>query len=271
MPRDGSGTYSVPNTFVPNTTMSASAVNQNFVDAGSELTNSLARDGQSAMSGQLKVIDGTAGAPGIAFGSDLKTGFRRASASEMRWVAGSVDAFYIDSVGKAFQLYGMEILGTLSLSGALAGSGIPNLAAIEALTGKGLLKRTGTATWALDTITTALEFSVNANGNVIATGVAGDFVAPYDMVITGVTVLADQSGSLVLDIWKDSYANYPPTVADTITASAKPTLSSASKYTDGTLTGWSTTVTAGDTFRVNVDSVATITRFTLIITGTRFA
>ena len=56
------------------------------------------------------------------------------------------------------------------------------------------------------------------------------------------------SGSIVIDVWKDTYANFPPTVADTITASAKPTLSSATKSDDTTLTGWTTAVTAGDVF-----------------------
>lgn len=122
MARDGFGVYSVPNTFLPNTVMSATAVNANFTDAGSELTNSLARDGQSSMSGQLKLYDGTATAsvlPGIAFGLDLNTGFRRASADEMRWVTGGVDRFYIDSTGKAFQLGAMEVTGTVSLASAV--------------------------------------------------------------------------------------------------------------------------------------------------------
>ncbi len=271
MARDGAGTYSVPNTFLPNTTMSATAVNQNFTDAGSEITNSLARDGQSSMSGQFKAFDGTVTAPGIGWGSDTKTGFRRASAGEMRWVSQSVDAMYVDSVGKLWALGAWDVAGALNLQGALSGAGVPDLAAIEGVSGKGLLKRTAANTWSLDTITTALEFICNGNGNVLATGVCGDLTAPYDMAITGVTVLADQSGSMVLDIWKDTYGNYPPTVLDTITASSLPTLSSALKYTDTTLTSWTTTVTAGDTFRFNISSIASITRFTVILTGTRFA
>lgn len=122
MPRDGVGTYTVPNTFTPNTIMSATAVNANFTDAGSELTNSLARDGQSAMSGQLKAWEGSATAsvlPGIAFGLDLNTGFRRASEDEMRIVTGGVDRFYIDSTGKAFALGALEVTGTVSLSSAI--------------------------------------------------------------------------------------------------------------------------------------------------------
>lgn len=116
MPRDGSGNYSVPNTFLPNTVMSATAVNQNFTDAGSALTGSLPRDGQAAMSGQFKAASGSAAAPGIAFGVDTNTGFRRASQDEMRWVSGGVDRFYIDSTGKAFALFGMNISGDIGLT-----------------------------------------------------------------------------------------------------------------------------------------------------------
>lgn len=116
MPRDGSGTYSVPNTFLPNTVMSATAVNQNFTDAGSALTGSLARDGQSSMTGQLKAAAGTVGAPGISFGVDTNTGFRRASEDEMRWVSGGVDRFYIDSTGKAFLLGDLNVGGDIGLT-----------------------------------------------------------------------------------------------------------------------------------------------------------
>lgn len=67
------------------------------------------------------------------------------------------------------------------------------------------------------------------------------------------------SGSIVIDIWKDTYANFPPTVADSITASAKPTLTSATKAESTTLTGWITSISAGDIFYFNVDSVTSLT------------
>lgn len=116
MPRDGSGNYSVPNTFLPNTVMSATAVNQNFTDAGTAITGSLPRDGQAAMTGQFKAIAGSQAAPGIAFGVDTNTGFRRASEDEIRIVTGGVDRFYIDSTGKAFALFGMNISGDIGLT-----------------------------------------------------------------------------------------------------------------------------------------------------------
>jgi hypothetical protein len=107
-----------------------------------------------------------------------------------------------------------------------------------------------------ETILVELENS----GSAITTGVKKDITLDYACTITQVTLLADQSGSIVLDLWVDTYANYPPTVADTITASAKPTISAATKSQDSTLTGWTTTFAAGSTMRVNVDSVATVTR-----------
>jgi hypothetical protein len=272
MARDGNGTYSVPNTFLPNTVMSASAVNQNFTDAGSELTGSLARDGQSAMSGQFKATAGSTSAPGIGWGSDANTGFRWATADEMRWVAGGSDRMYIDSVGKMFALGAWDVAGALNLQGALSGAGVADLAAIEALSGNGLLTRTGAATWALNTVTSSLQFVANNNGVVLPTGILGDIVAPYAMVITSVTLLADTSGACVVDIWKDTYANYPPTDADSITSATPPTITASGvKSVDSTLTSWTTTVTAGDTLRFNLDSVTAITRLTIIITGTRFA
>lgn len=88
---------------------------------------------------------------------------------------------------------------------------------------------------------------------------------PYTGTITKVSLLADATGSIVVDVWKDTYANYPPTVADTIAAAAKPTLSSANKSEDSTLTGWTTAVTAGDVLKFNVDSVSGLTQVSLLL------
>jgi hypothetical protein len=108
-----------------------------------------------------------------------------------------------------------------------------------------------------------LEFIIDGGGSVITTGIKGDLEVPFDCEIDQVTTLSDQSGSIVVDIWKDTYANYPPTDADSITASAPPTLSTAIKNQDSTLTGWTTAISAGDTLRFNVDSVTTCERVTI--------
>lgn len=102
---------------------------------------------------------------------------------------------------------------------------------------------------------------IDGGGATITTGIKGDFVVPYACTILGVTALADQTGSIVVDVWKDTYANFPPTDSpDTITASAPITISTATKSQDSTLTGWTTTLAAGDILRFNVDSATSITR-----------
>ena len=106
----------------------------------------------------------------------------------------------------------------------------------------------------------ALPFTIYQNGSVLTAGIKADLYVPFSGTIIGVTLLADQTGSVVLDVWKKAYANYPPLLADTITAAAKPTLSAAVKYRDTTLAGWNLAVSAGDCLRLNFDSVATITR-----------
>jgi hypothetical protein len=105
---------------------------------------------------------------------------------------------------------------------------------------------------------------------VITTGVKGFLEVPFAGTITAATLLSTDAavtnGSIVIDIWKDTYANYPPTVADTITASAKPTLSSATKARDTTLTGWTTVINAGDILAFKVDSVSTVTKVLISLT-----
>ena len=103
-------------------------------------------------------------------------------------------------------------------------------------------------------------------GSVLSTGTKKIYVPiPYNCTIQLVTLLADQSGSVVVDIWKDTYANFPPTVADSITAAAKPTLSGAIKSQDSTLTGWTKILNKGDILEFNIDSAATITKLIIAI------
>lgn len=141
----------------------------------------------------------------------------------------------------------LRVSGTALGFGTIATAGI----AADAVTG---------AKQSVATRYRTLNFVIDGGGSVITTGIKGDVILDFDCSVKSWTVLADQSGSIVIDVWKDSYANYPPTVADTITASAKPTLSSATKNQDTTLTGWTTAITAGQTLRFNVDSITTCTR-----------
>ena len=116
----------------------------------------------------------------------------------------------------------------------------------------------------------AIIYIIDGGGSAISTGVAGFLEIPLACNITGWTILADQSGSIVVDVWNDTYANFPPTVADTIAGSEKPTISASTKGQDLTLTTWTEDVDAGDILGFNVDSCATIERVTLTIRATRW-
>ncbi len=70
MPFNGSGTFTIVNTFVPNTTILSAAVNQNFTDIATGLSDCLTRDGQAGMSAVFKAVAGSLGAPGISFNND---------------------------------------------------------------------------------------------------------------------------------------------------------------------------------------------------------
>jgi hypothetical protein len=109
----------------------------------------------------------------------------------------------------------------------------------------------------------AIQAVFDGGGVALTTGVKLDLPIPFACTIVEWTILADQSGSIQFDIWKDTFANYPPTIADTIVASAKPLISAATKAQSSTLTGWTTAIAANDTLRFNIDSVTSITRATL--------
>ncbi len=108
-----------------------------------------------------------------------------------------------------------------------------------------------------------ITFIMDGGGVVLTTGVKGDLEIGFDCQITRATLLADQTGSIVVDVWADVFGNYPPTALDSITAAAKPTIVAATKSQDSVLTGWTTLIPAGTTLRFNVDSVTTIQRVTL--------
>ena len=115
--------------------------------------------------------------------------------------------------------------------------------------------------------TAGLVHTINAvidgGGAVISTGVKGDLVIDFACTITKWTLLADQSGSITVNLWRDSYANFPPTSGDVI---GSPAIAGAAKAQSGAVS-WA--VAAGDTLRLNVASAATIQRCTVALTVVR--
>jgi hypothetical protein len=108
---------------------------------------------------------------------------------------------------------------------------------------------------------------VTVDGGLTAptTGVKGYIIIPYNATIVSWTIMANQSGSAVLDIKSaSSYSGISSTTS--ITASAKPTLTSAQSAFGNTLTGWTTAITAGTLLEFDLTSVSSVTRLTLELT-----
>ena len=119
-------------------------------------------------------------------------------------------------------------------------------------------------------ITGSINFIIDGGGAAITTGVKGDIFPDFDCTVTSWTIVADQVGSIVVDLWQDVYANFPPTVADTMTTGEKPTLASALANQDLSLnTGAGWAIAAGNAIRFNVDSATTVTRVTVVLNITR--
>lgn len=101
--------------------------------------------------------------------------------------------------------------------------------------------------------------ALNASGNTIVF-----ITVPYNGNITEWDIFADTAGSIVIDVWKAPYASFPPTIANTITGTDLPTLSSAQKNQNTNITAWTTTtITTGDVIAFHINSTSVVSRVTL--------
>ncbi len=265
--RNGSGTFAVLNPVLVGADRSSSEVNENFEDAGDEITNTLPADGTAGMTGQFKAAAGTRNAPGLSFVVDRDTGIRRAGANDSRMVVGGLDRVGVSASGASFYT-GLQASGTVSFDGALTGT--VDLPAIEALEDVGLIHRPADNTAELDLMAFVIPIDIENKEYDIPAGIRSDIVVSFPYIITGIGISADQAGSMVMDLWKDTFANYPPTVADSICGSNPPTLDESATYYDLTLTGWTVTVEQGMTLRVNIESLDNIRRLSISLRARRF-
>lgn len=104
--------------------------------------------------------------------------------------------------------------------------------------------------------------TVDGGGDVVTTGIKGRFRIPYAWQITRWSLMADQAGDVVFDVKVSSFGGSP----SSIVASAPPTLSGADEDDDTTLSGWTTTGSAGDEFEFEITGTPdAIERVTLIL------
>lgn len=119
MPRNSSGTYSLPESpFVPSTPISSTAVNSDLSDIGVALTDSLSRSGDGGMLSQLELAPG-----GFVYSGDSDTGISRAGSNTQVITCGGINvisatpsgatvAGALDVTGGALTVGGVSIRAT---------------------------------------------------------------------------------------------------------------------------------------------------------------
>lgn len=118
------------------------------------------------------------------------------------------------------------------------------------------------------TINGSIEYILDEGGVPLTTGMKGYLTVPFNAVIKAVQLLGDQTGSIVIDIWKCSFAAFDagvtaPTVANSIVGGNYPTITVGTKYNNSVLAGWTTGLVANDVLAYNVNSTVGFTKVTI--------
>ncbi len=112
MPRNGAGVYTLAQpAFTPQTPISSAAVNSDFSDIASAITTSIASDGQTTMTGALKLDNA-----GVIYGSDPNTGIRRTASDEQAIFVGGGDVLKVTTTA-------VLVFADLNVSGRVLSGG----------------------------------------------------------------------------------------------------------------------------------------------------
>jgi hypothetical protein len=108
-------------------------------------------------------------------------------------------------------------------------------------------------------VTGTISFVLDGGGAAVATGAKGDIMLPYNIAIDSWYLTARETGSIQIGLWRDSYANYPPTSAKAMhTGATGPYINAGIKNT-ATTAAWGAPTGASQEFiRVNVDSASSV-------------
>lgn len=107
---------------------------------------------------------------------------------------------------------------------------------------------------------------VRGSGQIVTPVNDVDIYIPEALEIRQAVILTEGGpGSCVIDVWKAPYGSFPPTDSDSITGGNEPEISGGTKYSDPTLSGWTTSLAAGDVVRFHLDSSSTFTRISVYL------
>lgn len=272
--------YAYPRTTNPSGYVTGSVIRP--TDTGSFLTTAKitgAGTVSSYLSGSVVVLSGAAGGGGITQGqadalyypltgnpSGFATGSVVRPSETGSFVTSSqtgtfTGSFYPLGANPSGYVTGSVVrpseTGSFATTGIITGAGSVTVSA-----GGGNLIISGSSS--SSSTTKLMSFVFDGGGSVLETGSKGYIRTAHAGTFYRASMLADITGSAIVDIYKNTYANYPPTVANSIAVSGKPTISNGIKMESAVFTGWtSSTFASGDVLVANLDSCSGITRLTL--------
>ena len=107
-------------------------------------------------------------------------------------------------------------------------------------------------------LTRTVNYVIDSGSLPMQVGDKGSLTIDVTGVIENIRVLSDQTGDIVFDISKTTFADFPN--FNSITSGNRVQLVNTNKYFDDVLNNWTTTITAGDILRFDVISVNQIRR-----------
>ena len=217
------GTYVITSSWAQSASNAVNAQTASFLPLGTySITSSWAQSASNAVSASIAGTSNTANIATSVGVTDTTTGVGPYYVMFVSSTTGNPIA-RVDSAGMLFN----ATTNTLTTTSSFSSNTFTNLKTVR------------------------LEMGVSST-TAITTGAKGRKPVSFNGTIVGWRLVADQSTTTTVDIWKANLAI--PTVANTITAAAKPALTAAQLAGSTTLTGWTTSVADGDVFILNVDS-----------------
>ena len=107
-------------------------------------------------------------------------------------------------------------------------------------------------------LTRTVNYVIDSGSLPMQPGDKGKLTIDVTGLIENIRVLSDQTGDIVLEIEKCTFADYPN--FSSITGGSRVQLTNSDKYFDDVLNNWTTTIGAGDILRFTVVSVNNIRR-----------
>lgn len=227
------------------------------------MTQSLATTGVSTMTGAILAASGSAAAPSYTFGSSVKDGFWLAGTHQIGGTTNGTQFVTFNSDQSVTWAGNQSFGGTTTTTGTATFSGSLILNGTTYTFGAGAVAGfyTGLAP------ASSVGQIIDGGGSVVTTGQKGQIYVPFPMTITNWWVMADQSGSVTIDVLR---ANNAVPSSSIVGAGTKPNLSS-SQFTTAAPSSWtSTTLAANDFIVFNITgSPSTVTRVSIALSGLR--